>query len=63
MPDSAGVWSAGCSVLSSCDESVTVLGNPDIRPWDELKELAGEIRYEEFQWGTYYICRGQKREA
>ena len=39
---------------------LTVLGNPDIRPWDELKELAGEIRYEEFQWGTYYICRGKK---
>lgn len=40
---------------------LTVLGNPDIRPWDELRELAGEIEYEEFQWGTYYICRGRKQ--
>jgi ubiquinone/menaquinone biosynthesis C-methylase UbiE len=40
---------------------LTVLGNPDIRPWDELRELADEIQYEELQWGTYYICRGRKR--
>ena len=40
---------------------LTVLGNPDIRPWDELRELADEIDYEEWQWGTYYICRGRKR--
>ena len=41
--------------------AVTVLGNPNVRPWDELRELADDIDYEEFQWGTYYICRARKR--
>lgn len=39
---------------------LTVLGNPDVRPWDELKELTGEVDYEEVQFGTYYICRARK---
>ena len=39
---------------------LTVLGNPDIRPWDELKELTDHVDYEEAQFGTYYICRGRK---
>ncbi len=39
---------------------LTVLGNPDVRPWDELKELTGEVEYEEAQLGTYYVCRGRK---
>ncbi|HEX8844538.1 MAG TPA: class I SAM-dependent methyltransferase [Pyrinomonadaceae bacterium] len=39
---------------------LTVLGNPDVRPWDELKELTAEVDYEEVQFGTYYICRGRK---
>lgn len=40
---------------------LTVLGNPDVRPWDELKELTDEVECEEAQLGTYYICRGRKR--
>lgn len=40
---------------------LTVLGNPDVRPWDELKELTGGVDYEEAQFGTYYICRARKR--
>ncbi|HEX8709602.1 MAG TPA: class I SAM-dependent methyltransferase [Pyrinomonadaceae bacterium] len=39
---------------------LTVLGNPDVRPWDELRELTGEADYEELQFGTYYICRARK---
>jgi ubiquinone/menaquinone biosynthesis C-methylase UbiE len=39
---------------------LTVLGNPDIRPWDELKELADNVEMEEMSLGTYYICRAQK---
>lgn len=39
---------------------LTVLGNPDVRPWEELKELTGEVEYEESQFGTYYVCRGRK---
>ncbi|HVF56349.1 MAG TPA: methyltransferase domain-containing protein [Pyrinomonadaceae bacterium] len=39
---------------------LTVLGNPDVRPWDELKELTADVDYEETQFGTYYICRGRK---
>ena len=39
---------------------LTVLGNPDVRPWDELRELTGDVDYEEVQFGTFYICRGRK---
>jgi demethylmenaquinone methyltransferase/2-methoxy-6-polyprenyl-1,4-benzoquinol methylase len=39
---------------------LTVLGNPDIRPWDELKELADDVEMEEVSFGTYYICRARK---
>jgi demethylmenaquinone methyltransferase/2-methoxy-6-polyprenyl-1,4-benzoquinol methylase len=42
---------------------LTVLGNPDIRPWDELRELTDDLDYEEMQLGTYYICRGRKAQA
>ena len=41
----------------------TVLGNPLIRPWDELSELTPEFTMEEFLFGTYYICRGRKQPA
>jgi ubiquinone/menaquinone biosynthesis C-methylase UbiE len=39
---------------------LTVLGNPDIRPWDELRELAEHVEMEEISFGTYYICRARK---
>ena len=39
---------------------MTVLGNPDIRPWDELRELTGEIEMEEMLLGSYYVCRSRK---
>ena len=39
----------------------TVLGNPRIRPWDELRELTDDVDCEEVQFETYYICRGRKR--
>jgi len=39
---------------------LTVLGNPDLRPWDDLRELTDQVDYEEAQFGTYYICRGRR---
>lgn len=39
---------------------LTVLGNPDVRPWDELKELAGAVEMEDISFGTYYICGAVK---
>jgi ubiquinone/menaquinone biosynthesis C-methylase UbiE len=39
----------------------TVLGNPLIKPWDELSGLAQEFSMEELLFGTYYICRGRKQ--
>ena len=38
----------------------TVLGNPLIRPWEELQELTQEFTMEEILLGTYYVCRGRK---
>ena len=39
---------------------LTVLGNPYIRPWEELHELTNDFEMEEFLLGSYYICRGNK---
>jgi len=38
----------------------TVLGNPLLRPWEELRELTQEFSMEELLFGTYYICCGRK---
>ncbi len=38
----------------------TVLGNPDLRPWDELRELIADFDTQELMFGTYYVCRGRK---
>ena len=38
----------------------TLLGNPHIRPWDELKAVAGEVAMEEYLFGSYYICSATK---
>lgn len=38
----------------------TLLGNPCIRPWEHLKQIAGAIDKEEFLFGSYYICRAVK---
>ena len=39
---------------------LTVLGNPEVRPWEDLHELAGMTEMEEFSLGTYFICRATK---
>jgi ubiquinone/menaquinone biosynthesis C-methylase UbiE len=39
----------------------SVLGNPLIRPWEDVAELTADIEMEEFLFGSYYICRGIKR--
>ena len=38
----------------------TVLGDPDRRPWNELKELGSAVEMEELSFRTYYICMGRK---
>jgi ubiquinone/menaquinone biosynthesis C-methylase UbiE len=38
----------------------TMLGNPLIRPWEDLARIAGKVEMEEFQFGSYYICRATK---
>jgi len=39
---------------------LTVLGNPYIRPWEELGELSDQFKMEELLFGSYYICSGRK---
>lgn len=41
----------------------TVLGDPDRRPWEDLRELTDRIEMEELVFGTYYICRATKSPA
>jgi demethylmenaquinone methyltransferase/2-methoxy-6-polyprenyl-1,4-benzoquinol methylase len=38
----------------------TMLGNPYVRPWEDVRELAGTFDWEEFLFGSYYICRAVK---
>ncbi len=42
------------------DASAAHFGDLDEQPWDDLKQLTPEIEMEEFNFGTYYICRGTK---
>jgi len=41
----------------------TVLGDPDVRPWEDLRKLTPYFEMQEFNFGTYYICRGTKPQA
>jgi ubiquinone/menaquinone biosynthesis C-methylase UbiE len=38
----------------------TMLGNPFIRPWEDLKQFVGEVHMNEFLLGSYYICHAVK---
>ena len=38
----------------------TVLGNPLIRPWEELAAISGHFDMAEYLFRSYYICRGMK---
>ncbi len=40
----------------------TMLGNPLIRPWQELAAIAGHFDMSQCLFGSYYICRGRKPE-
>jgi len=40
----------------------TMLGNPFIKPWDELAALADEFAMQEFLFGSWYVCGGRKPE-
>jgi ubiquinone/menaquinone biosynthesis C-methylase UbiE len=38
----------------------TMLGNPLIKPWEDLTRLAGSVEMEQFMFGSWYICRAIK---
>ena len=38
----------------------TMLGNPFIKPWDDLAALAEDFAMEEFVFGSWYVCWGTK---
>ena len=38
----------------------TMLGNPLIKPWEDLTRIAGSIEMEQFMFGSWYICRAIK---
>ena len=38
----------------------TMLGNPLIRPWEELARLTDQCDMREFMFGSWYICRAIK---
>lgn len=40
----------------------TVLGNPYIQPWKHLATMTEHLEMEEFLFGSYYICRGIRRD-
>ena len=38
----------------------TMLGNPLVQPWEDLKQVAGTCDMEEFVFGSWYICGATK---
>lgn len=38
----------------------TMLGNPLIKPWENLARLTGPVEMEQFMFGSWYICRATK---
>ena len=38
----------------------TMLGNPLIKPWEDVARLAGSYEMEQFMFGSWYICRAVK---
>ncbi len=38
----------------------TMLGNPLVKPWEDLRQLAGKCDMEEFMFGSWYICGATK---
>jgi ubiquinone/menaquinone biosynthesis C-methylase UbiE len=38
----------------------TMLGNPFIKPWNDLAALAEDFAMEEFLFGSWYVCWGSK---
>ena len=38
----------------------TMLGNPLIRPWDDLADIAENVEMHKYRFDTYYICRAMK---
>ena len=38
----------------------TVLGNPNKRPWEDLRAFTGDVVIEEFGGGSYYLCVARK---
>ncbi|MGH9555151.1 MAG: class I SAM-dependent methyltransferase [Terriglobales bacterium] len=49
--------------LGTWTSRATVLGNPDRKPWDDLRELTDHIEVHEELLGMYYICRGTKASS
>jgi ubiquinone/menaquinone biosynthesis C-methylase UbiE len=41
----------------------TLLGNPLIKPWNDLAAIADEFEMEEFLFGSWYVCWGTKSAA
>lgn len=41
----------------------TMLGNPLVRPWEDVERLAGQIEMEQFVFGSWYICSAVKTAA
>jgi ubiquinone/menaquinone biosynthesis C-methylase UbiE len=41
----------------------TLLGNPYIRPWEQLAAVTVGFQMQDFLFGSYYVCRGIKSYA
>ena len=41
----------------------TMLGNPLIKPWEDVARLAGTIEMEQFMFGSWYICARPSRAS
>jgi demethylmenaquinone methyltransferase/2-methoxy-6-polyprenyl-1,4-benzoquinol methylase len=56
-----GPWGRITRPLLHWVSRATVLGDPDVRPWDDLAALAGTVELESMRGGVYFTCAAEKR--
>lgn len=56
----SGTWGKLVGPAMFWISRASVLGNPDERPWEDLRALTTQVEFREKALGTYYICIATK---
>jgi len=56
----SGLWGKVVGPAMFWISRASVLGNPDLRPWEDLRAFTKQVELHEKALGTYYICVARK---